>query len=293
MRKYTLYAALLTLMVILASCSGVGSENAASEQANENNEVNSAEQENEANEDSVSMDDLDPDDEMTPFIQRGEALLDGTAEEADDKSSNKLSCMSCHAAGDDSNGVSFAGITKEYPKYDERKDAVITLEEKINDSITRTLDGEKLDYDGEEMRSIIAYLTYISKGADSETFEDKHTVQDIPEPDVKNGKKVYEGKIKGAAPVLWGDESFTDASNMNRMSVMTNYVKDYLPQDDAGSLSDQEAADVAAYVLSKDRPQWKEDKSDWSDGKPADFIQSKDQEAIQNGNFNWKKVNGE
>lgn len=71
---------------------------------------------------------------------------------------------------------------------------------------------------------------------------------------------------------------------MSRMSVMTNYVKNYLPVDDPGTFSDQEATDIAGYVLSQDRPKWE----DWSkEEKPTDIINKKEREAIQKGEFDW------
>src|SRR5699024_11803888 len=111
----------------------------------------------------------------------------------------------------DSNFESLLGITEEYPKYDERKDAVITLEEKINDSIVHDLNGEKIDYDGEEMRSIVAYLTDISKGEDYEAHKDDDTIEEIAEIDLEKREKIFNEKIKNSAPVVFGERSFADS----------------------------------------------------------------------------------
>lgn len=279
-----LWIVLLVLIVTLAACSGSSSEKAEDEQQKDTNDG------------PPSIDDLDPDDELTPFIKDGKELLDDTHDVLADESENKLSCMSCHADGSDSGGESLVGITSEYPKYDEREGAVITLEEKVNDGLTRTLNTEKLDYDGEELRSIIAYLTYISKGIKVgegvAENEDAVEIEEIPEPDLDNGKKLYNEKLKDSSPELWGEHSFTDGSSLARMSVMTNFVRNYLPENEPGSLSDQEAADVAGYILSKDRPGWEDDDSEWPDnGKPADFINKEEREAIQKGDFDWSQVN--
>src|SRR5699024_9693730 len=192
---------LIVLIAVLASCSG--DENAAVEVDNANNN-------------DESNDNEEKDDEMSPFIERGEALMDGSEELVEGEEGNELSCMSCHAGDSDSNGESLVGITKEYPKYDERKDAVITLEEKIN-------------YDGEEMRSIVDYLTDISKGEDYEAHKDEDTIEEIADVDLEKGEKIFNEKIKDSAPVLFGESSFADSSSMSRMLVMTNYVKNNLP----------------------------------------------------------------
>lgn len=281
MRKNKLlWIGLLILLIVLGACTEAASNNKGNEQ------------ENDTADGPPSVSDLDQDDELTPFIEKGEALLDGTEQIEAEENGDKDSCMSCHADGSDANGVSFIGITSEYPQYDERVDAVITLQEKINNSIVRTLNGEKLDYDGEEMRAIIAYMTYISKGQDYEDYQDEKIVEDIPEPDLDNGEKLFDEKIGDIAPQLWGEHSFSDGSQMTRMSVLTNYIKNNLPEDDPGSLSDQEAADIAGFALSQDRPEWEDDASDWSEEeKPADFINEKERAAIQKGDFDWSVVN--
>ncbi|MBY7142489.1 hypothetical protein KFZ56_05225 [Virgibacillus sp. NKC19-3] len=285
LKNKTLWVCMLSLIIIFAACSESTVQ-----------EVD----ENETDDDSTppSVDDLDPDDSMTPYIEDGEALLKGTdTVSLNDDTGNELSCMSCHTDGGLSNNLSFVGVTGQYPKYDSRKGAVITLEERINESITRTLNGEKLEYDGEEMRSIIAYLTYISNdievGADIQKDNvEEMSIEEIPEPDITNGEKLYEEKMADSNLTLWGDQSFTDGSMMSRMSVMTNYIKNNFPEDDQGSLSDQEAADVAAFILSKERPEWKDHELDWPDeDRPGDIITKEEREEIQEGTFDWSQIN--
>src|SRR5699024_7509394 len=121
---------LIFLVDVLAFC--YGNENAAV--AVDNAIINDEFHDNEEKDDEISL-----------FIERVEALMVEVEEMVEGEEGNELSCMSCHAGDSDSNGESLVGITKEYPKYDERKDAVITLEEKINDSIVHDLNGEKID----------------------------------------------------------------------------------------------------------------------------------------------------
>lgn len=281
-QKKILSICFLILIMTLAACS-----NSASKDANNDNNSDSS-----TDNKPSSVSDLDPDDNMTPFIEKGEELLGGSEEASSGEEAEELTCMSCHAGSTEDNGVSLVGITNEYPEFDERKGESLTLEEKVNESFERTLNKEKLPYDEEEMRSIIAYLTFISEGTDSLVSEDEVVIDDIPEPDLDNGEKLFDEELKETSPPLWGDDSFTDGSNLTRMSVMTNYIKNYLPEDDPGSFLDQEAADVAAYILSQDRPEWKDDESDWPDSdKPADYINQEEREAIQDGTFDWSVVN--
>src|SRR5699024_7708001 len=165
-RQSFIITVLIVLIAVLASCSG--DENAADEVDNDNN-------------DDESNDNEEKDDEMSPFSEGGEAIMDGSEELVEGEEGNELSCMSCHDGDSDSNGESLVGITKEYPKYEKRKDTVITLEEKINDSIVHDLNGEKIDYDGEEMRSIVAYVSDVSKGEDYEAHKEEDTREESGE----------------------------------------------------------------------------------------------------------------
>ncbi|WP_449354389.1 c-type cytochrome [Virgibacillus natechei] len=283
LKNKALWVCLLSLIIIVAACSESTSQ-----------EVEESETDDDSSPPSVN--DLDPNDPMTPYIEDGEDLLNSTNTVlASDETGNELSCMSCHADGGVSNNLSFVGITGQYPKYDSREGAVITLEEQINESIVRTLNGEKLDYDGEEMRSIIAYLTYTSNdievGADVQTDTEEMTIEEIPEPDIDNGEELYEEKIADSNLTLWGDQSFSDGSIMSQMSVIANFIKNNFPEDDQGSLSDQEAADIAAFILSKERPEWEDHDSDWPDGdRPGDIITVEEREEIQEGTFDWSQI---
>src|SRR5699024_12429706 len=122
--------------------------------------------------------------------------------------------------------------------------------------IVRDLNGGEIDCDGEEMRSIVAYLTDISKGEDYEAHKDEDTIEEMADVDLEKGEKSFNEKSKDSAPVLFGESSCADSSSMSRMLVMTNYVKNNLPPDDPDSLSNQEASDVAAYILSEECPKW-------------------------------------
>jgi thiosulfate dehydrogenase len=60
-------------------------------------------------------------------------------------------------------------------------------------------------------------------------------------------------------PPLWGPKSFNDGAGMN--TKMAGFVKANMPLGRGGSLSDQDAADVSAYVLSHARPHFDRDQT--------------------------------
>lgn len=255
-----------------------------------------------------STDELDPDDPMTPFVEQGEDIFNDTNSMLAEEAGNELSCMSCHADGGLSENSSMVGVTKAYPKYQPREGTVLTLEERINSCMIRSMDGDKLDYDGEEMRSIVAYLTYISEGTstieDVNLDEEENAIEEIPEPSVDNGEELYaeknclschatDGSGTGASsgPALWGDHSFNDGASMSRIHVMADYIKNNMPPDDAEQLDDQEAADLAAFLLSQERPVWEGHDKDWPDGdRPNDIITKDKRKEMREGTFDWSQV---
>jgi len=290
-----LWLSMISLIVIFASCS---------------NTVSTTDDESAAEPvyNPPSMDDLDPDDPMTPHVQYGEEVFKETDSALDEHAGNELSCMSCHADGGLSKNTSMVGVTTQYPEYQPREGVVLTLEERINSCMVRSMNGEPLDYESEEMRAIVAYLTYtsdgIKAGEDLPWRMEKDTIEEIPEPSVENGEELYEQKnclschaIDGSGtgansgPALWGDNSFNDGASMNRMHIMTAYIKNNMPPDDAGSLKDQEASDLAAFLLSRERPTWKDHDADWSNGdRPTDIMTEDRRKEVREGTFDWSKI---
>lgn len=251
---------------------------------------------------------LDPDDPMTPFVEHGEDIFNDTNSMLTEEVGNELSCMSCHADGGLSKNLSMVGVTKAYPKHQPREGTVLTLEERINSCMVRSMNGDKLDYDSEEMRSIVAYLSYISEGSskveDIDLDKEENAAEEIPEPNVDNGEELYtqknclschatDGSGTGASsgPALWGDHSFNDGASLSRIFVMADYIKNNMPPDDTNQLDDQEATDLAAFLLSRERPVWGGHDDDWPDGESPNDIMTKDKrEKIREGTFDWSQI---
>ena len=82
--------------------------------------------------------------------------------------------------------------------------------------------------------------------------------------DVKSGAAIYSaqcavchgsngaGNATADFPPLWGPTSFNDRAGMDRL--MPGFVHANMPLGHAGTLTDQQSADVSAYILSKPRP---------------------------------------
>src|SRR5699024_743671 len=158
-----------------------------------------------------------------------------------------------------------------------------------------------------EMRALSAYMKHISEGVDEEESDEltgNNAFEEVPEPDVDRGEELFEskscvnchatdgsGKGMTSGPALWGDGSFNDGAGMNRLYDAAGFIKDNMPKKDPGTLNDQEAVDLAAYVFMHDRPVWENHEQDWKDGgRPIDIITQDGRDAIAQGTLTLKEV---
>ncbi|WP_085504927.1 c-type cytochrome [Thalassobacillus devorans] len=255
-----------------------------------------------------TLGELDPDDPMTEEIRYGEKLMYNTNTMLADEVGNELSCTSCHANGGISNTNSFMGVAGQFPVYRPRSDTIFTLEDRVNGCMQRSMNGKKLDHDSREMRAMVAYMTYLSEGAEQHGDDmeglQTPTFDKTPEPDVARGEELYEtkgcitchgadgaGRSPNSGPALWGDGSFNDGAGMGRLSKAAGYIQANMPKGDENTLTKQEAADLAAYVLSHDRPVWDDHENDWPNGDgPPDIITQERREQIRAGTFDWSEI---
>jgi thiosulfate dehydrogenase len=203
---------------------------------------------------------------------------------------NGLQCVSCHLdAGRQAYAAPLAGLTGIFPEYRSRRGRVESLEERLNDCFLRSMNGKPLLSGSKEMIGLLAYTAWLSQGVPtgSEVVGRGFREFAAPSPpDATRGKAIYaarcaachgadgQGTKAGATyvfPPLWGPQSFNDGAGMARVSVAAGFVQAKMPLGNAGTLTDQEAYDVAAYFTAQPRPSFKPKKNDWPKGeRPAD-----------------------
>lgn len=69
------------------------------------------------------------------------------------------SCASCHEDPEE-----LRGVRAVYPKWDEEREEVQTLEMQVNECVTERMGAEPLEYDGKAMTNMIALLSSVSRG---------------------------------------------------------------------------------------------------------------------------------
>jgi thiosulfate dehydrogenase len=194
---------------------------------------------------------------------------------------SELRCFSCHLKdGTQGGALPLVGAYSRFPQYRARNDLVNLLEDRINDCFERSLNGTALPRDGPEMREIIAYLAFLSRGiAPPGEVAGMGVPQLTPlSPDTARGRRIFaetcvrchgvEGGGTALAPPLWGPRSFNIGAGMARLRTAAGFIRENMPNDRAVTLTDQQAFDVAAYVMARPRPDFARKADDWPRADP-------------------------
>ena len=191
---------------------------------------------------------------------------------------NDLACQSCHLnAGLQPFAAPFVSTFATFPMMVD--DQVLTLTDRINGCMLRSMNGKRLPDDSREMNGLIAYMKFVGQGTPESVRVAGMGLRSLPAaesvPDATRGEKVYaqlcvtchkadgQGERRTApavgysVPPLWGDASFNEAAGMSKVAYAAAYIHANMPfgvNYEAPVLTVQQAWDVAAYMVSKPRP---------------------------------------
>jgi thiosulfate dehydrogenase len=228
--------------------------------------------------------DSTPDDPFEASAFRGLAILTHTRDSLPDFVGSNLNCTSCHLdEGRRPGAAPLVGVAARYPKYVDRVDAVVTIEDRVNFCLTRSLSGTKLPNDSREMADIVAYLNVISRGVPLGEHVRGEGMKALPElvGDSARGRGLFrencarchgsDGSGIGVVPALWGKSSYSIGASMARVGRAAAFIHANMPFDRPGTLTDQQAYDISAYINSMMRPDLPGKENDWPQGKaPSD-----------------------
>jgi len=227
-----------------------------------------------------------PNDSLGAAIRRGLYLLRFTPESLPAYATSNLRCTSCHQNdGTKASAAPLTGAHARYPKYMTRSGAVVGLADRVNYCFTRSLAGNVLPPESRQMNDILAYLAFISHdvpvGRNLAGASGLVSMEDTLVGDLARGEAVFkrecvtchqaDGQGNAAFPALWGPRSFSIGASMAREERAASFIWHNMPQSKPGSLTPQEAFDVAAFVNSHPRPDSPGKETDWpSGGAPKD-----------------------
>ncbi len=200
-------------------------------------------------------------------VLRGYNILANTKEYLPDHVGNNLTCSNCHFnSGRDRKSISFVGVTSKY-----NNEQIINL---VNECFEKSLNGTALPAGGSDMQSLLEYFKYISKDIPKEAappWLGLDSLKGNQIPDATKGEKVYIQKCLQChgdggvgtliAPAVWGKDSFSDSSKLNKVYTLARFAYRFMPKGNP-TLSVPEALNVAAFLISRPRPNFNNSKNE-------------------------------
>jgi thiosulfate dehydrogenase len=212
-------------------------------------------------------------------VRRGRALIHATRDSLPRNVRASLSCANCHIGdGTVRDAMPLVGSYARFPQYRARSGQVDVIEDRINDCFERSMNGVALPRGSRDMRDIVSYLAFLSRGFPVGAEMDGQGVPALAavKGDTTRGQAVFaancvachgsDGQGTAAAPPLWGPHSFNIGAGMSRVNSAARFIHKLMPRDRPGILTPQQAYDVAAYVTSRPRPDFKGKENDWPRG---------------------------
>lgn len=203
-------------------------------------------------------------------IALGRAVIDDPQKYLPHNVRADMSCAACHlGSGTVPRGGTFVGTYARFPQWNKRAKRVITLQDRLAECFLYSMNGTPPAYTSKEMVGMVAYIAYLSRDVPTGAAQPKNDAFIVPlpsaSPDLAHGQALYAQKcsachqangagIHGAFPPLWGAKSFNNGAGMAHIDRMTGWVMFNMPQNAPGSLSAQEAYDIAGWVLTHPRP---------------------------------------
>ncbi len=186
------------------------------------------------------------------------------------------------------------GVAGAFPEYNKRSGRMFTLEERIIGCFLRSvnatgsrvdrsalrheneLEGAALNPESREVQDVAAYIRWLSPAGLTDTLSlwrghnqiAAASLLPVNRLDPKRGKELFLEKCstchgrdgqgvdigdKRPGP-LWGPDSWNDGAGAARVYTLAGMIRYWMPYLNPGSLTDEEAQHIAAFITSQSRP---------------------------------------
>lgn len=217
-----------------------------------------------------------PEGEFGDVVRLGREIFVDTPRAAPAFVGNSLRCVSCHLdAGRLADSSPLWAAFVSYPAYRSKTRSVTTFQQRLQGCFEYSMNGRAPPLGAPELVALESYSYWLASGAPVDPKMAGRGYPPLSAPaqtaDFVRGEKVYAENCllchaaDGAGqrtpdgyavfPALWGPDSFNWGAGMGRISNAAAFVKANMPLGLPGTLSDQQAWDVALYMNSHDRPQ--------------------------------------
>jgi thiosulfate dehydrogenase len=229
------------------------------------------------------------DSRLAKEIRSGFRIFTNTPNEAARFTPGRMSCSNCHLnAGQREKSLPVVGVVGMFPEYNRRSGRLFSLGDRIVDCFLRSQNAtgrRELDAGADlptltsnEVLAVSAYLTWLSKGYDVGTNPPWRGQNVIPASslipienlDPIKGEAIFVERCtschgtdgqgvavgdKRPGP-LWGPNSWNDGAGAARVYTLAGIIRFSMPYLSPGSLNDEEAQQLAAFINSKPRPSY-------------------------------------
>ena len=245
------------------------------------------------------------------LVKKGFKIFTQTKKYAARFSGNDLSCGHCHInAGQREKALPLVGVAGIFPEFNKRADREFSLVDRIVGCFLRSMNGSGAptmlsahDPDSaaapiagsEEVRALVAYIDWLSEGyapGDSLPWRGLNTIAEsalipVGELDSLRGAQLYLEKCVNChgedgqgvaigdikAGPLWGPASWNDGAGAARVYTLAGMIRYMMPYIDTGSLTDEEAQQIAFFISTQPRPAYPFKSSDYQNREiPPDAL---------------------
>ncbi|MHB1937174.1 MAG: c-type cytochrome [Acidobacteriaceae bacterium] len=207
---------------------------------------------------------------QSDLVRRGKLIFDQTPKYARAYVGNRLACSDCHLkSGTTAYSAPMIDVANIFPRFNKRAGRVISIQERFQQCFTRSENGRPLPSDSPEMKALTAYVNWLSRnGVKGKAYKGRGfgKLLDLTGNPAK-GKSIYASQCaachgahgSGVPPVLppvWGPDSYNDGAGMNNPRKMAGFLIHNMPQNHPGTLTPQQAFDVAYFIHAMPRPKF-------------------------------------
>ena len=216
-----------------------------------------------------------PDGDYGKVIRLGEQIFMETGQYASRYVGNNLSCANCHLdAGRKADSAPLWASFIHYPAFRSKTGQVDTLASRIQGCFEYSMNGKAPPADDPIITALQTYAFWLAKGAPVGMPLPGSGYPKLKKPaqpaDYARGEKVYAQNCalchgadglgqraggKQVFPPLWGAKSFNWGAGMHQLANAAGFIQANMPLGKGGSLSEQQAWDVAVFMNSHERPQ--------------------------------------
>jgi thiosulfate dehydrogenase len=253
------------------------------------------------------------DSRLSAEIRWGFRIFISTQAEAGRFTASKVSCNNCHLnGGQRERALPLVGVAGMFPEYNKRSGRLYSLTDRIVDCFLRSenatgrIAGETgaasvntremlPSPTAKEVLAVAAYITWLARGFEvgkSPAWRGQNAIAasaliPIARLDPQRGEALYnehctschgqdgQGLALGdrKAGPLWGPDSWNDGAGAARVYTLAGIIRYSMPYLDPGSLTDEEAQQLAAFINSKPRPAYPFKQQDYLTEKlPVDSV---------------------